>query len=85
MSTTLLLALGLLGWAIGGELVRNPVIIEPLLVPDAAAKTGYTGEALARQMRDRIREINEGAKRLRGPIRALRWDRLAEREDNAAG
>ena len=66
VSTTLLLALGLLGWAIGGELARNPVIIEPLLVPESAAKAGCTGEALARQMRDRIREINEGAKTLRG-------------------
>lgn len=66
VSTTLLLALGLLGWAIGGELWRNPVIIEPLLVPASVAEDGWTGEVLARHMRDQIRDINEGAKTQRG-------------------
>jgi len=58
---------GLLGWSIAQELTRDPVIIEPLAVSESLAKAGWSGEVLASQIRDAVREINEGAKTLRAP------------------
>lgn len=61
VSTAVIVAATLLIAAIWEELSRDPVIIEPLLVPDSAVKAGWTGEVLARQIRDRVREIHRKA------------------------
>ncbi len=61
LSGVVLLVLGVVGWSVTQELIRDPVIIEPLAVPESLAKAGWTGEVLARQIRDGIRDINEAA------------------------
>ncbi|MER2634020.1 MAG: tetratricopeptide repeat protein [Rhizobiaceae bacterium] len=67
LNTLVLLVVGVFGWAVVEEVARDPVVIEPLLVPEPVAKAGWTGEVLARQMRDRVREINAGAGTFRRP------------------
>jgi tetratricopeptide (TPR) repeat protein len=57
LSGAVLLVLGVLGWTVGAELIRNPIIIEPILVPQAAVENGWSGEVLARQIRDHVRAI----------------------------
>ena len=75
LNTLVLLVVGVFGWAVVEEVARDPVVIEPLLVPEPVAKAGWTGEVLARQMRDRVREINAGATTFR-----RRDDYLFDRE-----
>lgn len=77
-STVVLLVLGVVGWSLAQELIRDPVIIEPLAVPESLAKAGWTGEVLARQIRDGIRDINEAAEAspALAPAYLFDWEQL---------
>ena len=39
------------------SLAKDQVFVEPISVPEELAKTGYTGEILARRMQEQINEI----------------------------
>jgi Tetratricopeptide repeat len=44
------------------EWQQDEVIIDPVLVPEAVAKSGWTSDVLARELRDEIRKIDQGGR-----------------------
>jgi hypothetical protein len=44
------------------EWAQNEVVIDPVLVPDAVSKSGWSSEVFARQIRDEIQRVDRGGR-----------------------
>ncbi|AMJ62302.1 hypothetical protein AXW83_20135 [Bosea sp. PAMC 26642] len=57
IDTVIVGAVAGLGVAVGPSLLRPSVIIEPINVPSSLEERGYSGEVVARRLRDELRDI----------------------------
>jgi len=68
--------LGLVTTVMRQAFFRDPIVIEPVLAPKLSTESGWTGEMLARALRDAITNIHQGA----GTAHSLKGILLSQEE-----
>jgi predicted Zn-dependent protease len=64
--------------AVGAQFVRNAVVIEPIAVPDALVKQGFTPEVVANRLWDGLQDFAQSASAARETVVAIPDSQLIE-------